>query len=94
MLVLSAKTNLRRNEVECAPFCPVCNLRKQQFRLARELPFLETLGSAFRLDVVEAPDDLRSPVTAYPLSIEVEVDIDIYTAGDEHCQVRGRDRLS
>lgn len=88
MMARLERTHLRRNEVECAPFGPIRNLGEQQFRLARELPFLETLGSVFRFDVLEAPDDPRSTITAYPLSIEVDVDIHIYAASDEHGEVR------
>lgn len=79
--------------MQSTPFGPVCDLGQQQFRLAGDLPFLQSAVFIFQNDIVQAPENRTSAITAHPLPVQVDIDVYVHSPSDGHGHVGGRNGL-
>lgn len=79
--------------MQCTPFCLVMPFRQKLLSLPSDLPSLQTLIFCKFL-LAEFPNDLACSVSADPLAIDIDVNVDIEATRDMHCHIGSRDGLT
>ena len=77
-----------------SPLGLISLFRQKQLGLSADLPRFQPLVAFTQLFMSQFPHDLASPIAADPLSIEIDVEIDIEAALDMYRHVGGRNRLT
>ena len=80
--------------MQSSPFSLISLFGQEKLGLSADLPRFQTLITFTQLLMSQVPHDLASSVTADPLSVEIDVKIDIEAALDMNGHVGGRNRLA
>lgn len=76
--------------MQSSPFSLISLFREQKLRLSTYFPGLQPLVAVTQLPLSQLPHYPASPIAANPLSVDINVDIDIEAAFDVHSQIGGR----
>jgi hypothetical protein len=70
-----------------SPFGSIPNLRYQELIPTRKFPFFELIWAPFDTNIAEIPGQLRVTVTADPLTVDIDVHVDVDTARGVYGQI-------
>lgn len=79
-----------RREMQGTPLSLISPLGQELFRLSPDLPSLQPLAIAHFL-LAKFPDYVTGSIAARPLTVHIDIYIDIEAAGDMHCHIGSRD---
>ena len=71
------------SESQASPFSTIVPFGKDEFILSLDHPALQFL----RLGILKLPNNLTTSVSADPLAIEINVDIDVEASGNVNAEV-------
>jgi len=76
--------------MKCTPFRPVVPFGEELLSLPLEAPSLKSFPRPLKMRFMQAPRKAIFSVSTNPLSIEIDVYIDIEASLDVYCYIRSR----